>query len=405
MRNSRSLLALIVPAVLALPLACSSTGRTPFEKGSSSAAEPAPSNSGDGLGFEDAGPAEAGPNDEEVEVGCNPSASRYDVPGNDCDDDNDGEVDNELPACDEGLSVGGNAGEFARALGLCQTIDDKTDDKWGVLSAKYTKGFNQSGPPADGQHGILPGFGPLMKPRHGEALGVLSTGWARVFDSPTGLSAPFKEGGAMQTSSATGALPPGFPQASTGCPAIGSAQDISVLRLEIKTPKNAKGFEFDFDFYSGEWPEYVCSRFNDGFIAYLKSAAFNNGTGDNVSFDGAGAPVSVNNAFFDRCTPNTEVGCLGSGSLAGNIAACPGGSDEIAGTGFSNMGTYCGSKESTGGGATGWLTSQAPVKGGEVIVLEFYIWDSGDARYNSSVLLDNFRWIPKPVEAATGRPK
>ncbi len=398
------LVGLVLPVLAVLPLAsaCSSTARSPFDK-PQGATQPAPASSNPGGEFQPDTRPDAGDN-EETEIGCNPSPSRFDFPDNECDDDGDGEVDNTPSGCDEALPLTGNAEQFAAALGLCQKADD-TEGRWGIVSAKYTKGYGQSTGPADGQHGILPGFGPLLKPREGLSLGVLSTGWARVFDSADGKGgAAFKEGGAMQSSSATGILPPGFPQASTGCPSIGTPHDVAVLKLEIKTPKNAKGMQFDFDFYSGEWPEFVCSTYNDGFIAYLKSAAFNGGAGDNVSFDAAGAPVSVNNAFFDRCTPNTEVGCSG-GVGSSSIAACPGGSDEIAGTGFAKLGSYCGGKESTGGGATGWLTSQAPVKGGEIITLEFYIWDSGDSRYNSSVLLDNFHWIPKPVEASTGRPK
>jgi hypothetical protein len=62
---------------------------------------------------------------------------------------------------------------------------------------------------------------------------------------------------------------------------------------------------------------------------------------------------------------------------------------------------YCGSKTtgkaSTSGGATSWLTSQAPVQPGEVITIEFLIWDTGDNSYDSSVILDNFTWVPDPL--------
>jgi hypothetical protein len=60
-------------------------------------------------------------------------------------------------------------------------------------------------------------------------------------------------------------------------------------------------------------------------------------------------------------------------------------------TGFEDVGKYC-TSQSTGGGATGWLTTKAPVKGGEVITLQFIIWDTGDASFDSSVLIDNFQW-------------
>ena len=104
--------------------------------------------------------------------------------------------------------------------------------------------------------------------------------------------------------------------------------------------------------------EYVCTRYNDGFIAYLKSAAFNGGNAENISFDAQNNPVSVNNGFFDRCTSNSTTGCVdpaqvpcssawaanhsSSGCLAGETvsdpvaktSACAGGTSELEGTGF-----------------------------------------------------------------------
>ena len=89
-------------------------------------------------------------------------------------------------------------------------------------------------------------------------------------------------------------------------------------------------------------------------------------------------------------------------------SVCPGGTGELAGTGFDAPGTYC-AAPSSGGGATGWLTSTAPVTPGEVITLEFMVWDTGDANLDSSVLIDHFTWVPTagsttPVETGTQRP-
>jgi hypothetical protein len=119
----------------------------------------------------------------------------------------------------------------------------------------------------------------------------------------------------------------------------------------------------------------------------------------NISFDAMNNPVSVNNGFFDRCTPNTQTGCMGG---PGGTASCAGGPGELQGTGFYNLGSYCGN-QSTGGGATGWLTTKAPVKGGEVITLQFIIWDTGDQNWDSSVLVDNLTWYGTPQMTGTGR--
>ena len=69
------------------------------------------------------------------------------------------------------------------------------------------------------------------------------------------------------------------------------------------------GIDGDRHFFTSEWPAFVCTDYNDSFIAYLSSKAFNGGKPDNISFDAQKNPVSVNNGFFDRCTPNTIIGC------------------------------------------------------------------------------------------------
>jgi hypothetical protein len=250
--------------------------------------------------------------------------------------------------------------------------------------------------PSDAQHGILPRYGATLRPREGGMLGVLSTGFAREFDDANGTSAAFKGiKRAMQAGEAPpGSLPPGFPLSAAGCPsqAAAAVHDVVIARLALKAPRNARGFSFDFNFWSSEWPEYVCSNFNDAFVAYVTTSA---GEG-NVSFDAQADPVSVNNGFFDRCTPDSATGCLG-GSL--RTAACPGGTDELQGTGFFDLGSFCSGKTTTGGGATGWLTSHAPVTPGDTVTIEFVLYDVGDPNYDSVVLLDNFRWIPGRVDA------
>jgi hypothetical protein len=171
-------------------------------------------------------------------------------------------------------------------------------------------------------------------------------------------------------------------------------------------PLNAQGFQFDFNFYSGEWPEYVCTPFNDSFVAWLKSAAFTGKNGDlNISYDAKGNPVSVNNAFFETCTSNAPTGCCASQGMGGcggptGTAMCVNGPGGLAGTGFEDDGTYC-QNPSTGGGSTGWLTTTAPAKPGEVITIQFIIWDTGDVNWDSSVLLDNFKWIKGPTMTGT----
>src|SRR5207244_1364709 len=89
---------------------------------------------------------------------CQSSPSNYDIPGNNCDDDGDGQVDN-VQVCDNNLPLTGAASLFAQALGLCQAATGPSDSKWGVISATYTNTHSGTSAPNDAQHGILPKFG------------------------------------------------------------------------------------------------------------------------------------------------------------------------------------------------------------------------------------------------------
>lgn len=330
-------------------------------------------------------------------AGCVKDPSFYDVPGDDCDNDNDGTVDNP-PSCDDG--AGSSASDFARAMGIC---DDASERGFGLVSATFTRGYARTDAPKTEQHGVLSKFGNVLRPREGKMLGVLSTGFAQEFDGAQ--QAPFAPGKDWWGSigGSNGAVPPGFPKAAGSCPQSTEVNDVINLKLQLTAPKNATGIKFDFNFHSSEWPEYICSEFNDGFLAYLSAKGFNGGKPDNISFDAKKNPVSVNNGFFDRCTPQTKTGCSGEREAT---SLCPGGAAELAGTGYGIEASACGllTKKATKGGATGWLSSQAPVEPGETFTLELMIWDTGDGGLDSSVLLDNFQWIGGEVTTTTERP-
>ncbi len=330
---------------------------------------------------------------------CTPNPLNFDVPGNGCDDDGNGLVD-DLPACDTGLSTSGPATDFARAIGLCSgtkpAIADATH--WGLVSATYTQGYNNNTAPNAAQHGIQAKFGTNVNARQGAALGILSSGYAANQDGCG--TTTFKYGCSM---TGPGSPPPGYPKAASGCPGSNAANDISTIVLKVKVPANAKGLAYDFNFFSGEWPEWVCTAYNDSFVAWLTSAAFQGKAGDfNISFDSNNNPVSVNNNFFQVCSPaNATVGCDGSSP---KTDACSLGNTQLQGTGFFIPGdSTCGQNDS-GGGATGWLTTQAPVQPGETMTIQFMVWDTGDQIYDSSVLLDNWQWQATATTVTTGRP-
>jgi hypothetical protein len=391
-----------------------SSGGSSSGSGGSSSSGSGGSSSSSGSLLGDGGMSEGG--------GCpTPGPGNFDFPGDGCDDDGDGMDNSNAVVCDQTLTAAGSAHDFANAMGICQDVSGQS---WGIVSAVYTQGFAMGGTVNDGQHGILPKFGGVLVPKEGSNLGVLSSGFAREWDDIVGAYNNDCSSPTMQTSascfkglqvpmSGMASAPNGYPKAATGCPSqmnIAVYDSISVT-LQIKVPLNAQGFQFDFDFFSGEWPEYVCTDFNDSFIAWLQSGAFTGnpaGSGDlNISFDAKNNPVSVNNGFFESCTMNTSTGCCammgmgpeGCGNPSG-MAMCQNGPSELAGTGYQDNGTYCGGA-STGGGSTGWLTTKAPAKPGEVITLRFIIWDTGDPNWDSSVLLDHFTWIKGPTMTGT----
>ena len=126
-----------------------------------------------------------------------------------------------------------------------------------------------------------------------------------------------------------------------------------------------------------EFPEFVCSSFDDTFLAMLDSDAFQG----NVSFDDQGNRVSINIGFFDVCEVGQAPTCTGQ--------------DELLGTGFETISTP---EIDDDGGGTGWLTTTAPVSPGEKATLTFMIFDEGDHVLDSAVLIDNFRWGLEEIE-------
>ncbi len=141
----------------------------------------------------------------------------------------------------------------------------------------------------------------------------------------------------------------------------GAANDYTELRFDVQVPPDIVSFSYDFAFFSTEWPFYAGSQFNDMYVGWLESELW---TG-NISFDGAGNPISLNAGFLDY----TDAG--------GNLP-------ELAGT---CMRQHAG---------TGWLTTTTGVTGGENITVVFAVFDLADSILDSYAFLDNFEWGCEP---------
>jgi len=327
----------------------------------------------------------------------------FEVNGNQVDDDCDGIVDNAVANCDTGLpSNSSDALEYAAAMDLCQQA---SGDSWGVVSARLVLP-DGTGTPNPTSRSIRPDFGQTMV-QSGSSMVVMSTGHAADANDTNPAFAPFEGGEDMATTSG----PPAdwlaanggsFPNAAS-CPgALDTvANDAVMLELQIKVPTNAKSFSFSSNFFSAEYPEWVCTEFNDFFVALLDSTYAGdpaNPTDKNLAryTDPAMVdyPVGVNLAhgdtgLFQVCI-NGVTGCLGS--QTGTSTTCQEPPSELSNTGFDQInGTGCAGSTLDGGG-TGWLQTSGNVVGGETITLRIAIWDTSDHVYDSLVLIDNFRW-------------
>jgi hypothetical protein len=328
----------------------------------------------------------------------NPGA--FEVPGDGVDNNCDGIVDNPVTtACSTASKFSGVTGnDVAQAMDICQTTTANatgTMKKWGLISATQLHADGTVATASEAQNSqtaIKTNFGTGgVVPKKNSTLAVISSGMARAAaDSGWVLpisgttftsSIAFPGAGPLQTyTSAHGnALLPGH-CGSTTCPVGTGANDSINIRLVIRTPTNAQGFSYDFRFFSAEYQTFQCTAYNDYYLAILTSGAPGIPTDHNISFDALNNPVSVNNGFFQDCGGNGK-----------SCGTCPYGTGALAGTGFDQV----------AGGATEWLTTDAPIVPGETITLDLMVFDVSDHIYDTLVLLDNFRWSLTPVTLGT----
>jgi len=304
--------------------------------------------------------------------------------------------------CDDNLAVDdADPLDAARAVELCTPLTDPR--KWGLKSAKWvlpdgsdpatlTPAYEATMAQATANfplgHGLLAAFGSNVAVRAGKRMLGLSSGTARQPSDPGYLDVNgFNK---MYTSGS----PVGFPKAAPACPGVttGQPHDGIALEVELVAPTNAKGFSFSFNFFTYEWPDFICSTFNDVFVA-LRMPFPAGQTDGNISFDSLGNPVSVNNAFLEVC------GCAPSAPpcpAGGKSFTCALGDTQLAGTGFG---------ADTAGAdhaSTYWLQTKAPVSPHEDFTLRWAVYDSSDGELDTTTLIDDFQWIATPGDVAVG---
>ncbi|MFO0631536.1 MAG: choice-of-anchor L domain-containing protein [Nannocystaceae bacterium] len=339
----------------------------------------------------------------------NPGA--YEVPGNEVDDDCDGDIDEATPTCDAGLmSASNDPDDYARAMDLCQFTEedpaDPADRVWGVISAGLTTP-DGDGDPLPVQRSLRGDFGAVIDPESGDRMVVLSSGHAAdATDTNPGYGA-FQPGANLGTESdapgdwldANGGV---FPNPA-GCvePWDTLAHDPIMLTLRVRVPTNAHSFSVMMQFFSAEYPEWVCSEFNDFFVALVDSTAQNTADKNIAIYDDGQQswPVGVNlvnvaEGLFTQCE-NGPVGCASDFNV--DYEGCLG-IALLEGTGFDGADPGCDAGQTVLGGGTGWLRMSGNVSPGEIMDLRFAIWDTSGHLFDSLVLLDDFEWS---LEAAT----
>jgi hypothetical protein len=198
--------------------------------------------------------------------------------------------------------------------------------------------------------------------------------------------------------------------------------------LNLVAPDNAKSFSFDYIFFSTEYDEYVGSKYNDRFYVLLEADSTNQGARTVINFtkcrnsftngdftcseDMTGCTIGETYCYIAVNTALSECCWLGDCS-----ADQP--RTDITGTGFECApeaedecsvvrpdGT-CEFEEQNGGGvsygsSTGWLRTVWNIEPGESFRLTFHIHDTADSKFDSEVILDNFKFRTKTTKPGTG---
>lgn len=292
------------------------------------------------------------------------------------DEDCSGSLDDVPATCDDAIALDSDSAyDAAYAMDICKK--SMGDKNWGISAVAWSLPDGAPVPAGEEQdfhlgHGNLAGFGPQVPPRAGKKLLALSGGTARApgdpgYQSPQGFTKGYGSAHA-----------PGFPKETAACggATTGSANDATVLNVAFRVPSNVHGFSFDASFYAFDFPGYVCSTFNDTYFALFEPKLA--GQPDtNVAYDELGNPLTLNGANFRACSCQNGPPC----SAGNKMYSCSLGDLPLLGTGFE------------GHGATGWITTTVPVEPGANISMRWGVYDAGDSAFDSTVLLDNWKWL------------
>jgi hypothetical protein len=327
----------------------------------------------------------------------------------------------ECPLAEAHLPCDPGSDDALHAIGLnCTTAGNKWIDNDNAV--KVAKLSFQAPPPMDGKRSwqVAKSYGTYIDPntqkpfwssREGDKVLLISSG---LLPAPNNQGVVIVEDSDVYNDSGNGGqwdsdvMPPPMspehgspdPMGYTNCDGKndcsntildqwdlggGDAEDKMWFSFELTAPaiangqsSDAKGYSFDFAYFSAEFPEFVDSSFNDIFVVWQASEDY---TG-NVTFIN-GQPLTVTALWpidfqgeCDFLDPN-----------------CVGEDPHLEGTGYI-----------FDGGATGWYQATGGVKPGETFLLAFGIFDMGDSTYDTTAIIDNWQWdcegcVPNEVDS------
>ncbi len=206
-------------------------------------------------------------------------------------------------------------------------------------------------------HDVVSSFGDSITPTDGNRMIVLSTGLAT-----SGANVEREPGTDFGD-----AYDHHFPLLRSGCSLDDpdEVNDISEFVIETDAPTNAFGVAFDFYYMTSHFAEYVCTPNEDTFSTIVESGSIAN----NVIVDSQGNYGNHNYEHITVCDSSLSPSCMGD--------------SELAGTGY----------EGGVGGGTGWLHTTFPISPGAKTTIRFQVYEEIDGNNDSTVLIDNFRWI------------
>ena len=139
------------------------------------------------------------------------------------------------------------------------------------------------------------------RPLGGSSYAILTTGNARLADDANDT---------------------GDAGSTAGGPSIRGARDVTIMRIDLRIPRNANCLSFRFRFLSEEYPEFVGDEFNDAFIAELNASNWSAGTKEdpainaprNFAVTAGNRPIRINQIGFTAMSARSARGTTYDGA-------------------------------------------------------------------------------------------